>query len=638
MAGAGRRHQPDRGDRRQPDERAAMDRRRADGPAQRARRVRRAVERLRRAGHLRANGALPRSALGIVLSAELVGMGFGSVILGGVADKFGRKPTMLLCLVLMADGHVPGQHRRRRAAADRLAVHHRARHRRHARRDQRGDRRELDQQVGAASPWRLCDRLSARRRDRRVRGVRTGCSTAYGWRGVFLFGAIVTAAMIPLVLLLVPETAGLLRRAARRERWSEINRSLRALRKPAIAGDAAGRRDRRRSRKSPTSCRNPQLRPVTLLLAFGYMFHTITFYYILKFAVQIVADYRLSRQPEAASALTWANIGGATGGALFGFLMTKWDIKWPTIAAAADRLGGGGRVRHGQRHAGGWRVATFLTGVLHQRRDRRLLCRLRARLPGLCPRDRHRLRARHRPRSARRARRSSPASLFTWLGNDELLTVSAIMAMGSIVVAGAVPACCPSAKATTARRRTRRRLSRPEGSTVDEDPRRRRLRGQAAARDRRARPRRARRPARCWSRSWRPASATPTPTRSTGSTPRASSPRSSATRARAWCARSAPGVTSVKPGDHVIPLYTPECRQCKSCLSRQDQPVHRDPRHPGQGADARRDQPVLATRARRSSTTWAARPSRTSPCCPRSRWRRSARTRRSRPAATSAAA
>ena len=27
------------------------------------------------------------------------------------------------------------------------------------------------------------------------------------------------------------------------------------------------------------------------------------------------------------------------------------------------------------------------------------------------------------------------------------------------------------------------------------------------------------------------------------------------------------GVTSVVPGDHVIPLYTPECRQCKMCLS-----------------------------------------------------------------------
>src|SRR5471030_1173233 len=29
-----------------------------------------------------------------------------------------------------------------------------------------------------------------------------------------------------------------------------------------------------------------------------------------------------------------------------------------------------------------------------------------------------------------------------------------------------------------------------------------------------------------------------------------------------------PGATTVKKGDHVIPLYTPECRQCKSCLSR----------------------------------------------------------------------
>ncbi|MCP5366235.1 MAG: S-(hydroxymethyl)glutathione dehydrogenase/class III alcohol dehydrogenase [Hyphomicrobiales bacterium] len=28
-----------------------------------------------------------------------------------------------------------------------------------------------------------------------------------------------------------------------------------------------------------------------------------------------------------------------------------------------------------------------------------------------------------------------------------------------------------------------------------------------------------------------------------------------------------PGVTSVKPGDHVIPLYTPECRQCEYCLN-----------------------------------------------------------------------
>ena len=53
------------------------------------------------------------------------------------------------------------------------------------------------------------------------------------------------------------------------------------------------------------------------------------------------------------------------------------------------------------------------------------------------------------------------------------------------------------------------------------------------------------------------------------------------------------GVTTVKKGDHVIPLYTPECRQCKSCLSAQDQSLHRDPRDAGQGRDAGRHQPLL---------------------------------------------
>src|SRR6187401_109789 len=51
-----------------------------------------------------AEWGIERAALGVVLSAELVGMGFGSVLLGGVADKLGRKNTMLACLVLMAAG------------------------------------------------------------------------------------------------------------------------------------------------------------------------------------------------------------------------------------------------------------------------------------------------------------------------------------------------------------------------------------------------------------------------------------------------------------------------------------------------------------------------------------------------------
>ena len=47
-----------------------------------------------------AEWGIPRSELGFVLSAELVGMGFGSVLLGGVADRMGRKPAILWCLVI----------------------------------------------------------------------------------------------------------------------------------------------------------------------------------------------------------------------------------------------------------------------------------------------------------------------------------------------------------------------------------------------------------------------------------------------------------------------------------------------------------------------------------------------------------
>ena len=93
---------------------------------------------------------------------------------------------------------------------------------------------------------------------------------------------------------------------------------------------------------------NPRLRPVTLLLAFGYMFHTMTFYYILKWAVQIVHDYPPGySQPDAASVLTYANVGGAVGGFLFGFLMKKWNIKWPTILMLLLGSAGGDVFRHG---------------------------------------------------------------------------------------------------------------------------------------------------------------------------------------------------------------------------------------------------------------------------------------------------
>jgi MFS family permease len=376
---------------------------------------------------------VPRAALGVVLSAELWGMGIGSMLLGGLADKSGRKPTMLICLVVMAIG---------------MYMAHQA----HG--------------VTELTTWRLITGLgiggmlaatnavtaeSTNKASRSIAmalyvigyplGAVVGGFVAQGWllvafdwRSVFLFGAIVTAALIPLVALLVPETPAFF--AARRPVGAvdKINRSLKAFGKPGVTELPALSSSAPKPRVMDILS-NPRLRPVTLLLAFGYMFHTITFYYILKWAVQIVADYPPGyAQPLAASVLTWANIGGAVGGFLFGFLMKKWNIKWPTIVMLL--LGtvmviffGLGR---GTLQA--WQYATLMCGFCTN-----------AAIVGYYAAFALGFPAHARATGTgfvlgvgRLGAATSPilaGALFDWLGKSELLTVSIIMAMGSVVSA-----------------------------------------------------------------------------------------------------------------------------------------------------------------------------------------------------------
>ena len=87
---------------------------------------------------------IDRAALGVVLSMELIGMAIGSILLGGVADTIGRKPTVLGCLVVMASGMLMATTATEHRHALDLAHRHRPRHRRHAGRDQRGGRGVLE--------------------------------------------------------------------------------------------------------------------------------------------------------------------------------------------------------------------------------------------------------------------------------------------------------------------------------------------------------------------------------------------------------------------------------------------------------------------------------------------------------------
>ena len=97
------------------------------------------------------------------------------------------------------------------------------------------------------------------------------------------------------------------------------------------------------------------------------------------------------------------------------------------------------------------------------------------------------------------------------------------------------------------------------------------------------------------------------------------------------------GVTSVKAGDHVIPLYTPECRQCKTCLSRRSNLCTAIRATQGKGL-----MPDGTSRFRCDGDPvfhyMAVRPLPISPCCRRSRWQKSAKTRPLTRSATLAAA
>ncbi|SMC93580.1 MFS transporter [Novosphingobium sp. B1] len=375
-----------------------------------------------------ADWGIARPALGVVLSAELLGMGFGSVLLGGAADRYGRKYTMIACLVLMAIGMY--------LASVATAVQPMVAYR-------------FLTGIGIGGMLTTTNAVVAESTNSRWRSVAIAVYVAgyplgaiiggiaasewllpsYSWHAVFLFGAVVTAVLVPVILALVPETAAYL--VTKRD-LAGVNRTLAAFGKspvsdlPVIVAGAAKPR-------VTDILSNPKLRPVTLLLSFGYTFHCITFYYILKFGVQIVSDYPPGYPPaQAATVLTYANIGGFMGSALFGFVMARLGVRWPTalmllIGAMMVAWFGTGRDT-----LNAWQWATMIAGFFTNAAISGYYAAFARGFPAYARATGTgfalgigRLGAAGSPLLA--------GTLFGWLGDDQLLTVSIIMAMGSVI-------------------------------------------------------------------------------------------------------------------------------------------------------------------------------------------------------------
>jgi benzoate transport len=275
-----------------------------------------------------AEWGIDRAALGIVLSMELIGMALGSVVLGALADRIGRRPTMLGCLVLMTLGMfmvtavklIPQLELWRFITG--LGI---------------GGLLATNNAVAAefANLRRrnLCISLMAIGYP--IGAVLGGLSVAqllehHDWRSVFYFGGTITAVFIPVVLLVVPESIHWLAQQQPARALERINRALVRMRQSSIAALPARVAQARKA--SIADIFAPALIAITLLSALAYFFHIITFYFMMKWIPKIVVDMHFA-PADAARVVVWANVGGATGGAVLGLLTQRGALKQFTIGA-----------------------------------------------------------------------------------------------------------------------------------------------------------------------------------------------------------------------------------------------------------------------------------------------------------------
>ena len=269
---------------------------------------------------------IDKATLGWVLSMELLGMALGSLLLGGVADKVGRRPTILGCLAAMAIGMSGAGHAQGVAG---LLVW------------------RLLTGLGIGGTLAAINAAAAEVSNRRWRNfamalmvigyplggivggmfVQRLLATAT-WHEVFLYGAWATSGFLPIVWLLVPESVAFLDRRRPPGALQRINRILVRFGHPPVSvlSEASPGAERR----SIADLFKPGLLTTTVLITFVYFAHITSFYFIIKWVPKIVVD--MGFEPRAAAGvLISANVGGAVGGAIFGLIATRLGLNVPTL-------------------------------------------------------------------------------------------------------------------------------------------------------------------------------------------------------------------------------------------------------------------------------------------------------------------
>ncbi|HEX9772829.1 MAG TPA: MFS transporter [Steroidobacteraceae bacterium] len=272
---------------------------------------------------------IDRASLGIVLSMEIIGMALGSLALGNVADRFGRRPTVLGCLLVMTAGMFLATTAR---GVEQLSLY----------------RFMTGLGIGgmlAAISAVAAEFSSNRRRNLAVTLMAAGYPlgavfggliatqllAAGNWRSVFMFGGFATAACIPLVVWLLPESVSYMVERRPPNALARVNETLRRLGHRAVSALPSASTAERPGH-SLVELFTPQLARTTTLLTIAYFAHIMTFYFILKWIPKIVVD--MGFEPASAGGvLVWANVGGATGSLVFSVLTQRVGLRPLVIGA-----------------------------------------------------------------------------------------------------------------------------------------------------------------------------------------------------------------------------------------------------------------------------------------------------------------
>lgn len=278
-----------------------------------------------------AEWGIDRAALGLVLSMELVGMAIGSILIGRIADRVGRRPTILACLLVMGLGMF--------GATSAANIAQLCAWRIFTGLGIGGMLATTNAAVAEYSNARNRSRCAALMANGYPLGVILGGIVAArlleqgDWRLVFQFGGAATLLCLPLVWFFLPETIPFLCRKQPFGALARINRALGRMGHPPVpalppSGNASGSEGR-------GAILGRGMLTTTLLVTFAYFMHIATFYFLVKWVPKIVVDMGFEAS-AAARVLVWANVGGAIGGAVLAFFARRVALK-PLVLAA---LGG----------------------------------------------------------------------------------------------------------------------------------------------------------------------------------------------------------------------------------------------------------------------------------------------------------